>query len=347
MSLETQQETQQSAQKSLAPLPFRKVVLRSAGRIGLLLTVAPLRAMPLPLARLFGKGIGEALYRILGRYRRAALKNLNLIYGPQMTLAQRQQMARAVFHHFGQVAAEFAKLPQLKRAQVDRLAAVEGEENLRAAFEPGRGVLLITGHFGNWEFLGRWLTTHGYTLNVVARKANDPHADRLLNETRRGNGVQVYSRGASARAVLSSLRRNEMVALLPDQNAADVFVPFLGQQTGTVDGPGVIHRKTGAPLLFSWCERLEDGRFRITFEPPVVVPATTDRSTDVEAIMALINDRLGEQIRRNPTQWLWLHDRWKASPGVFSDGDEQARILKMASNRYKDEFLSNKDQAGR
>ncbi len=311
---------------------------RKAGNILLRLVVGPVRALPLPLARAFGAGLAAVAFRVLGRYRQVARKNLALIY-PEKSAAQRERMARAVFRHFGTMAGEFLKMPSLDKEAVDRMAVIHGEENLREALGMGKGVLLVTGHFGNWEFMGRWLATHGYTLNVVARDARDPAATKLMADTREGNGAQVLYRGNSARAVLQCLKKKEIVALLPDQNAADVFVPFLGQRTGTVDGPAIIHLKTGAPLLFGWCVRLPDRRFQITFEPPVVVTPTGEKHPDVERTMTLINARLETQIRANPTQWLWLHDRWKASPGVFPDGDYQAAYLRANTDKARQEAL--------
>lgn len=310
--------TPPSASVPQKPLTLRKQVERAVGRIGLWLLVRPLRMMSFARARRCGRGMGRLLFSCLGRYRGVALRNLELIYGSECDLHQRRQMAKRVFEHFGEWAAEFVKMPQLSRDMVDQLCRVDGEDNVRDALSMGRGVLLITGHFGNWEFLLRWLTTHGYTLNVVARRANDPKADRLLNETRTGGGAQVFNRGNSARAVLQSLKRQEIVGLLPDQNAGDVFVPFMGITTGTVDGPAILHLKTGAPLLFSWCVREHDDTFTIYFEPPVVVEPTGQKMTDIAAVTTLINARLEARIRKHPTQWLWLHDRWKSSPGVFS-----------------------------
>jgi KDO2-lipid IV(A) lauroyltransferase len=328
-------------QTTLAPetngTPLRKRIERSAGRMLIRLCVGPIRTLPLPMARGVGAGLAWVAFRALGRYRRVARKNLALIY-PEKPAAEREQMARAVFRHFGRMVGEFLKLPRLSAAEVDRLVVVEGEENLRQALAMGRGVLLITGHFGNWEFMARWLSSHGYPINVVARDARDPTATKLLTDTREGNGAKVLYRGNSARAVLQCLKKNEIIALLPDQNAADVFVPFMGQRTGTVDGPGIIHLKMGAPLLFSWCMRLPDNRFQITFEPPEVVRSSGDKSADVERTMTLINARLETQIRRNPTQWLWLHDRWKASPGVFPDSDFHADDLRASSVRAREEL---------
>ncbi len=315
--------------------PLRKRAERSAGRALLALVIKPVRAMPLGGARWVGRAFGRVAFRLLGRYRRVALTNLGLVYGAEHDARERFRMAQAVFRHFGEMAVEFVKMPQLKRADVDGMAIVAGEENLIRAFEAGRGVMLMTGHFGNWEFMARWLTTHGYRLNVVARRANDPQAERLLTGTREEGGAQVFNRGNSARAVLQCLKKNEIVGLLPDQNAADVFVPFLGLPTGTVDGPAIIHLKTGAPLLFSWCTRRADGRFEITFEPPVTVAPTGRRDEDIVNVMTLINARLEVQIRRCPTQWLWLHNRWKASPGVFPDGASQAKILHTPGRKLR------------
>lgn len=297
--------------------PLSKRLERRVGQACLMVFVPAIRALPLPFARSLGRGIGKVLYGILGRRRRVALRNLQLVYGGEMDEKTRRSIARAVFCHFGEIGAEFLKLPQLPRTRVDSMAQVVGEEHLRQALSAGKGVLLITGHFGNWEFLARWLATHDYTLNVVARHANDPVANRLLDVTRSRAGTQVYNRGNSARAVLQSLRRNEIVGLLPDQNAGEVFVPFLGHTTGTVDGPAVIHLRTGSPLLFAWCTREPDGGYRILFEPPVVVEPSQDRTADILATTTLINQRLEMQIRARPAQWLWLHDRWKSSPGVF------------------------------
>ncbi|HEV2471479.1 MAG TPA: lysophospholipid acyltransferase family protein, partial [Chthonomonadales bacterium] len=256
------------------------------------------------------------------------LINLNMVYGSELSERERRGMARQVFLHFGKVAAEFLKISAMSREEVDSYTeSVQGEEHLQAALAAGKGVILITGHLGNWEFLSRWLSAHGYQLTVVARRANDPEAERLLSRTRSESGATVLSRGNAARQLLQTLKNNEIVALLPDQNASDVVVPFFGVPTGTVDGPALIHLKTGAPLLFAWCTRMPQDRFRIIMERPEVVPSTGNREADCCAVMALINSRLEAQIRRSPAQWLWLHNRWKSSEPFWRlpDGEAPAK----------------------
>lgn len=323
---------------------IRKRLERFAGRVGLRLFVGPVRALPLPVARALGKGFGSAVYKCVARYRRVAHKNLALVYTDKSE-QERRQMAEQVFRHFGEMAAEFLKLPKMRVEQIDSMVTVEGEEHLRQALSYNRGAFIITGHFGNWEFMARWLTSHGYVLNVVARDARDPKATKLMTDVREGNGAKVLYRGSSARAVLQSLRRNELVALLPDQNAADIFVPFLGIETGTVDGPAILHLKTQAPLVLSWCSRTEDDRFLITFEKPEIIESTGDKNADIARVMTHINSRLERQIRKHPTQWLWLHDRWKATPGVFPDGAWNAHELTTAPIKIKQEIDKFNDSA--
>lgn len=254
-------------------------------------------------------------------------------------------MAIDVFCHFGQVIPEFIKTPKMSKQQVESLVTVHGKKHLDKALAMGKGVLAMSGHFGNWEMLGPWFTMNGYKVTAVARETRDPAMSKLLEDVRSGNGAQVYYRGNSVRGILSSLHNNNLVVLLADQNAVDVFVPFMGYPTGTADGAAVIHLKTGSPIVFFWCVRKDKEHFDIIFEEPVVWQATKDKTADIEGIMTLYNERLEKQIRANPTQWLWLHDRWKASPGVFADGEKHALELAKARNRQRNQFKKAPESA--
>lgn len=307
---------------TIEKLKLRKRMERAGGSLALKMAVGPIRLLKLPAARKLGRGLGLIVYTALGRYRRVAHKNLKLIFGDALSESERTRLARDVFSNFGETAAEFVKLPQLDREQIDALTQVEGEENLKSSLEQNKGTLIITGHFGNWEFLARWFAVHNYPLSVIARRADNPEAEKLAVQTRTQSGSQVYNRGNSARPVLQSLHRNELVGILPDQNAGNIVAPFLGLQTGTTDGPAIFHLHTGSPIVFSWCTREPDGRFKILFEPPEIYTPTGDKQADILAIMSMINAHLGEQIRKRPSQWLWLHDRWRASPWVFENGKD-------------------------
>jgi KDO2-lipid IV(A) lauroyltransferase len=180
----------------------------------------------------------------------------------------------------------------------------------------GKGCLYITGHLGNFEILGRWYTDRGYELFALAREARDRGTTNIMAEIRERMGIKVININQSLRPVLAALRRNACLAIICDQNATDVFVPFFGHRTGTVDGPAKIALRTGAPMLFFMGVRDGGGKYHVECNGYYRAESTGDTQTDIELTMTEVNRNIEEMIRRHPEQWLWFHDRWKSSPGV-------------------------------
>ncbi len=267
-------------------------------------------------AQKIGFVLGDLCYFLSRRYRNMAMRNLALAYGDQMAERECRKITRSVFRNFGATVFEFLTVPDLSKQQIRELVDASGEEGLQECEKMGRGVIFITGHIGNWELLARWQVLCGRKLHVVARRTRDPRTTHLMTKVRESAGYSVLHVGETIRPILQALKRNEYVAMLPDQNASDVFVPFFGRSTGTVSGPARICLKTGAPIVIVWCVRMPNGRFRIVHESPVWFEPSGDTDADVKRIMEFINSRLEWVIRQYPTQWLWLHNRWKSSPGI-------------------------------
>ncbi len=174
----------------------------------------------------------------------------------------------------------------------------------------GKGVIFLTGHLGNWERAGHFVAASGRHLNVVARDANQDGVQAHVLRMRESTGVSVMSRGNSARQALVKLRKKELIGILADQNSLDSFVPFFGFPCGTVSGPSVLHRRTGAPICPAFCVWLGYNRYKLIFLP-LVDPDNQEESID--ALTARLNLVLESVIREYPRQWLWMHDRWKAA----------------------------------
>lgn len=268
-------------------------------------------ALPHRVAVGLGAAIGALAYHMVGRRRALALTNLRAAF-PEKDARQITALARSVFQNFGRTAAEFLRARHLSAEAVAALMELQGIEHVDRALQAGKGALLITAHFGNWELMARYLSDRGYRLSVVARDANDPRTTEIVNEIRRENGYQVFSRGNAAKFILGCLRRNELVGILPDQNAGDVFLRFFGRECGSVVGPAIIHLRTGAPLIPIFCVRLPGDRHRIEVHPPITTTPTGDTETDAKAIMEEVHAAIERQVRRYPDQWLWFHDRWKS-----------------------------------
>lgn len=286
-----------------------------AGRIALLGLHHLAKRVPLPLLYRVGEWLGRLAYRLSRRYRTVAERNLQMAYGDQWTRQQRQQMVRQVFIHFAKSLMEFLVGDGLSSDDLRRMVRLVGEEHLQWCLQQGKGTLVITAHYGNWEIAARYLTQcKGYVLNVVARDADDTATTVLVNRIREQGGYRVIPRGQAARAVLQALKRNELVALLPDQNAGDLFVPFFGRLAGTVAGPALLALRSGAPLLPVFCTRQPDNTYLFEILPPLVVQPSGSKERDVTETMTRLNAIIEQQIRKHPSQWLWLHNRWKTRP---------------------------------
>jgi KDO2-lipid IV(A) lauroyltransferase len=299
----------------------RKALMRRAGLWLLLGLVGMLRILPLPAALALGRGIGS-LIRLFSKKRyRVALKNLQIAYGDSLTEAERRRIARESFRQFGMFAVETIKFAFLSQEEVDRRVRFTHPEALQEALQAGRGVLLISGHFGGFEVAGRWLTGRDCELYALAREARDPGTTALMTRMRQRCKIKVITLRQSLKAVYGALKRNAFVAIICDQNASDVFVPFFGHPTGTVDGPARLARRTNTPMIFFVTRREARCRYVIEYRGTYWPQPTDDEQADVLRIMTEVNRQLEAMIREKPEQWLWFHDRWKSSPIGRTDSD--------------------------
>ena len=287
--------------------------------------------MTLPSALRLGSRLGAIGYRLAKEKRQIAERNLQLAFGVEKTAGEREKIVRGVFAHFGRSAVAFLRAPMLGPEVLSAQMTVEGGEYLEAARTKGKGIIVTTGHIGNWEILGRWLAQVEKTpVTVVAKDPKGVVLADYLRQMRENAGFAVLSKGESARPLLRVLQRGEAIIILPDQNSGDVFVPFFGVPAGTVAGPASLALHTGAALLPMFCLENPDGSYRMVCKPPIATVTTGDRETDVKRIMAEFNSVLETVIQQNPDQWLWLHNRWKSA---FEEknrtrawgGDEAAR----------------------
>lgn len=259
-------------------------------------------------AEQIGARFGRAIYRASRKHRERALSNLRLVF-PEMTAEAREGLARETFEHFGRVTADFLVSEGRTRAEYDSQTVIEGREHLDQALAQGKGIILITGHFGNWERIGAWLSLHDYPVTVVQRDTRSTRLNQMVQSLRESPGTRVIGRGDAARPLLQRLRQNQLIGILPDQNSDEIYVPFFGKPAGTVLGPGVLAERTGAPVLPCWCVREGFGRYRMIFEAPLEPEPGYD--VKGEGYIRAINAALERIIRRHPEQWLWFHDRWK------------------------------------
>lgn len=267
--------------------------------------------------RAIGNTLGSLFYTVSSRYRNVALRNLRAAFGDQKSEAEIRKVAKSVFRHFARGAVEFFFLLSLSREQIDAMIDLEGVEHLDAALEQGNGCIVITAHYGNWELLARKLVIKGYKANVIARDSDDPGMTGIATRIRESGGYRVFDKDQPLIGAMRALRKNEVLGILPDQNESNgIFVDFFGRPVATATGPAVFALRSGAPLVPMFAPRMPDGRYKATVYPRIEFVPTGDEEKDIQDLTALINQAIEREVRSNPGQWLWLHDRWKMSPKI-------------------------------
>ena len=278
---------------------------------------ALVRLLPSSGAAALGRGVGRLFCLVDARHRRLVRENLR---GSSLPLDEPavRALSQACFEHVG---AMLFSTVRLLRATPDELRAVtriEGREHIDAAFAEGKGIIGLTGHFGNWELLALALSLEGRQVDAIGRELDNPLLEAALRDFRTRTGNSVIAKNGAARGTLKSVKQGRMVGFLLDQDAlaSGVFVKFLGRWASTFSTPGMIATRFDLPVL-PLASRVEpDGTVVVTAYPPMHIPATGDPARDTWVATQRMTAWIERQVLANPNQWFcWLHRRFKTQPG--------------------------------
>ncbi|MFO8073167.1 MAG: lysophospholipid acyltransferase family protein [Polyangia bacterium] len=274
--------------------------------------------VPATLVRPCGAAVGSLALLLAPRQRKLARRQLAAAFSLQPHGRRARILLHGVFSHLGTGAIELCRLLRRPAAPLRVELPSPSREALERALSRGRGAVFVTGHIGNWELMAISLARLGYPISTVARESYDPRFTRLLDRGRSSFGVSSIFRGrpGAAARMLRALRANRILGFLIDQDTRvdGVFAPFFGREAHTPIGPAAIARRTGTPLLVGSIRRLRNGGHLISIQE-LHLPGD-----DAGAALAL-NAELERRVRLRPSQWVWLHDRWRTRP---PDGDRAA-----------------------
>ena len=284
---------------------------------GVWLIVKGLGVLPRGMARSVAAGVTRFLYAMLPRLRKTAGINMRVAF-PDWSEAQRKAVIRGMLRNLGWMAAEFARFPKYTRQNIERVVALDGQENFLEGQRRGKGVLYLTGHIGAWELSSFTHALYGFPLHYMARPIENRRIDALVNGYRCLSGNRPIFKNESARVTLNVLKDAGTIGILADQNTMPeeaMFVDFFGKAASTTTGIARLALHTGAavvPGYAVWDEAL--GKYRLRFEPPVELIRTGHAEQDILENTQKFTNILENVIRKYPDQWVWIHGRWKSRP---------------------------------
>lgn len=263
-----------------------------------------------------GQRLGGWVRAPLGFRRNVVEENLRLAF-PEADDEWIESTVRESYRHLGREVAAMLRLSTLDRKKVGEL--VEIPEDDWGAFEEamaeGRGVLLATGHYGNWEMAAAAVASRGVPIEAIVKRQSNPLVNARIEAARRNLGVETVDMGEASRKVPRSLLSGKAIGIVADQDArgSGIFVPFFGVPASTHRGPALFALRVGSPIMAAVARRLPDGRYRLTGQR-IDVQRTDDMEADVRRVTTALAAHLESEIRTDPSQYFWFHKRWKTRP---------------------------------
>ena len=277
-----------------------------------------LSLIPFRVGQSLGRMLGNILAVVLKRRVKASLNNLGYVFGDSMSGAELIELNGRIVAHFAQMLFEVPHILRLNRTNLDRYVIFDNEDALNEAINKGRGVFMLTGHFGNWELMSAAMALRFNTKGaVIVRPVDFAPADRLLTSLRSRFGTEIIPKKRAMKKLLAAKKENKIIGTLLDQNVdwyEGVFVPFLGKPACTNKGFALVALRTGCPVIPSFSVRQPDGRYRVVFGDELSLQKTGDKIRDTEENTALFTQIIEKYVRQYPDQWFWFHKRWKTRP---------------------------------
>jgi len=281
--------------------------------------------VPISACLWIGRRFGTAAFFVNKKRRLIAYSNLKAAFAMEKSPAELKGITKRVYQNMVQTFFEVLNLTKVDKKYVEKYIDIANIECLHEAVRTGNGVVLLTGHFGDWELLSLVSSVIGFPILVLAREQKMKRLNDLLNRLRESNGCKVISKGMPTKNLFKALYAKKVIGILSDQDAGKngMFVDFFGRPTSSHSGPFEIAKRTGAVIIPNFAVR-QHGPYHKVFLEDYLKFSNTVSADEIRENLQKFTALLEKYVRLYPDQWLWLHKRWKSTPVrtvlVLSDG---------------------------
>lgn len=290
-----------------------------------------LSIVPYILTIYFAKAVGFLLYLLVPSLKKVALINLKQAF-PKKSYKERKRIVLKSMQNMIVVFTEFIRTAHMSDKAILKRVTIENKykdifDNL---LKKEKGIIAITGHIGNWEYLSYYFAIKGYDPYLIMRGLDNRVLNNKLEELRNKRGAVCVDRRGNLRLIFEALKNNSPVAFLCDQNYLEgVFVDFFGAKAKTAAGPVVIAMKTGSPIIIVYDKSDGKGHHKIIISDVLEIEKKDTKEETIIYNTERFTKCLEKIIKENPDIWLWVHPRWNTRP----EGEAETFY---ANKNYKD-----------
>ncbi|MCR5176179.1 MAG: lysophospholipid acyltransferase family protein [Anaerovibrio sp.] len=271
--------------------------------------------MPYSFLMKAGKGLGILYYRFIKKQRNLAIKQM--MESLKIERPEAERLIRESFINMGKNFMEVLYMPALNKKNFHKHIQIEHLERMQNALKEKHGVVVLTGHVGNWEWLSAAFTMNDLPVSAIAKQQPNMDYTNALNDLRATINVEIFSRGTSELlSAAKALKKGRILGFLADQDAGPggAFIDFLGKTASTPMGAAVFARKFNSPIIPAFILRQPDGHHKVLVGEVLRYEDTGDADKDLFDLTYKMTKILEKVIIDNPTQWLWFQKRWNTPP---------------------------------
>ncbi len=258
-----------------------------------------------------GRGLGLLYYLAAKRQRERAIEQA--ISGLKISRQQAEKNIHNLFYNLGQMVAEVLYTPKLTAENIEQYVSMEGADYLSEALKLGHGVVVLTAHIGNWEWMAAALSFAGFPITTIAKPQPNSQYTRILDEYRAMAGIEVFNRGTSeiVRAA-RALKKNKVLGFLADQDGGSqgIFVDFFGKKASTPVGPAIFAKKFDSVIIPIFAYRRPQGGHHVVIEPPLDYERQVSDEQEIYQNTVKMTKIIEEAVTAHPEDWLWFMKRW-------------------------------------
>lgn len=298
--------------------PLRKRIKYTAIYWAVLFTIFVSRLMPRTWwLALFGL-IGRTVYAFPSRFKDLTIHHLGMAFGKEKSTEEILALSKEVYVMLAKNGADVIRSWSVKnREQLEKFVVFEGKEHAERALAKKKGVIYFTGHIGAFELMITTMGLNGLPFMVIGTELKDERLNDIVVQFRAKHGSEPIQRGRETFKLIKTLKSGGTVGMLIDQDTRvkSRFVNFFGMPASTPVGAALMAMKTGAAVVPALIHLGKDNLQHMVLYPEVEMVNTGDEEADMITNTQTLTTILEQAIRRNPAQWVWMHERWKTKPG--------------------------------